>query len=76
MQNELISSWDLVRLGKLDIAAYTAAVESMLLEYGGYAKVVENTVWFYIKKTGEWNLKGDDKYCQDAQKIADKILKK
>jgi len=67
--------WDLVQLGKIDKADYAAEVESLLASYGGYDKVVENTVWFYIKKTGVWSLKGDDKYCQDAQHIADTILK-
>jgi hypothetical protein len=51
-------------------------VQSMLKSYGGYAEVVEKTVRYYIEKTGEWNLKGDDKYCQDAKKIADTMLKK
>jgi hypothetical protein len=50
-------------------------VQNMLTSYGGYSAVVEKTVRFYIEKTGEWNLQGNDKYCLDAQKIADKILK-
>jgi len=33
-------------------------------------------VKFYIEKTGEWKLKGDDKYCLDAKEVADKILSK
>ena len=48
----------------------------MLTSYGGYSEVVEKTVRFYIEKTGEWKLEGDDKYCRDAQQIADKMLKK
>jgi hypothetical protein len=51
-------------------------VQNMLTSYGGYSEVVEKTVKFYIEKTGEWKLQGDDKYCQDAKEIADKILKK
>ena len=39
-------------------------------------KVVEKTVEFYIKKTGAWKLKGNDKYCKDAKKIAEKLLNK
>jgi len=68
--------WDLLMLDKITRAEYNEEVESMLTLYGGYAKVVEETVWYYIKKTGEWKLQGDDKYCQDAKEIADKILKK
>ena len=68
--------WDLVKIDELDRSEYMEEVQSMLSSYGGYEEVVEKTVKFYIEKTGEWTLKGDDKYCQDAQKIADKILKK
>jgi len=50
-------------------------VQNTLTSYGGYTVVVEKTVRFYIKKTGEWKLEGDDKYCLDARKIADEILK-
>ena len=50
-------------------------VQNMLTLYGGYSDVVEKTVRFYIEKTGEWKLKGDDKYCLDAQIIADKLSK-
>jgi hypothetical protein len=53
-----------------------ADVEKMLASFGGYAEVIEKTVRFYIKKTGEWKLQGDDKYCLDAQEVADKVLKK
>jgi len=55
---------------------YDAEVQSMLTACGGYEEVLWKTVKFYIDKTGEWNLKGDDKYCLDAQEIADKLLKK
>jgi hypothetical protein len=48
----------------------------MLKSYGGYSKVVEETVWFYVKKTGKWTLEGEDKYCVDAKEFADKIMKK
>ena len=51
-------------------------IKNMLDSYGGYLEVVEKTVKFYIEKTGEWKLNGDDKYCKDAKLIADKILKK
>ena len=48
----------------------------MLTSYGGYTAVIEKTVKYYIDKTGEWKLKGEDKYCQDAQLFADKMLNK
>ena len=68
--------WDLVLKDELTRAEYNEEVLEMLELYGGYSKVVEKTVKYYIDKTGEWTLKGDDKYCQDAKLIADKILKK
>lgn len=68
--------WDLVLKDELTRSEYNEEVLEMLTSYGGYAEVVEKTVTFYIEKTGEWTLKGDDKYCQDAKLIADKILKK
>ena len=68
--------WDLVKMGELDRSDYNVEVQNMLDLYGGYSEVVEKTVQFYIEKTGEWTLKGDDKYCIDAKKVADKILKK
>ena len=68
--------WDLVVNKELSRNTYNEEVQNMLTSYGGYAAVVEKTVQFYIEKTGEWKLEGDDKYCQDAQKVADKILKK
>jgi len=68
--------WDLVLKDEITRAEYNEEVLSMLESYGGYAEVVEKTVKFYIEKTGEWTLKGNDKYCQDAQVIVDKLLKK
>lgn len=68
--------WGLVVAHKLSKSDYMEEVLSMLLSYGGYEAVVEKTVRYYIEKTGEWKLKGEDKYCRDAQQIADKILKK
>ena len=68
--------WDLVKANLLSKADYMAEVQKMLSSYGGYSEVVEKTVKYYIEKTGEWKLKGDDKYCIDAKEIADKILSK
>lgn len=68
--------WDLVMTNRLNANDYMEEVQTMLASHGGYAEVVEKTVEFYIEKTGEWKLQGDDKYCQDAQIIADKILAK
>ena len=67
--------WNLVKTDELSRSDYMKEVQDMLTSYGGYSEVVEKTVRFYIVKTGEWKLEGDDKYCLDAQKIADKILK-
>ena len=68
--------WDLVIINKLSKSDYLEEVQNMLTSYGGYSEVVEKTVRFYIEKTGEWKLQGDDKYCLDAKQIADKILNK
>ena len=68
--------WSLVGTGDISKSDYMEEVEKMLTEYGGYSEVVEKTVQYYIEKTGEWKLAGDDKYCLDAKKIADKLLKK
>ena len=68
--------WDLVIIDELSRSDYIKEVQNMLSSYGGYSEVVEKTVRFYIEKTGEWTLQGDDKYCLDAKQIADKILKK
>lgn len=66
----------MVRDEEMSMSDYMDEVKSLLTSYGGYNVVVEKTVRFYIEKTGEWKLKGEDKYCEDAQKVADKILKK
>lgn len=66
--------WSLVLKDELALEAYMEEVLSTLKAYGGYLEVVEKTVEFYIKKTGEWKLEGEDKYCKDAQQIANKIL--
>lgn len=68
--------WDLVLVREFDRDDYNEEVENMLASYGGYSEVVEKTVRFYIEKSGEWTLRGDDKYCQDAQQVADSILNK
>lgn len=68
--------WDLVKNNELSKSEYMEEVQNMLTSFGGYTEVVEKTVRFYIEKTGEWKLDGNDKYCHDAKKIADKILKK
>ncbi len=68
--------WDQVIIDKLSRSDYNEEVQNMLTSYGGYSEVVEKTVRFYIEKTGEWKLQGDDKYCLDAKQIADKILNK
>jgi hypothetical protein len=68
--------WELVKTDELSKKQYMAEVQDMLTSYGGYSEVLEKTVKYYIEKTGEWKLKGDDKYCQDAKKIADEILGK
>lgn len=67
--------WDRVKAGELTDSEYAEEVEKALASYGGYAEVVQKTVQFYIDKTGEWTLQGDDKYCLDAKKVADEILK-
>lgn len=68
--------WDRVKGGELSKNDYLLEVETMIVSYGGYSEVIEKTVRYYIEKTGEWKLKGDDKYCLDAQKIANKITNK
>jgi len=68
--------WDQVKTGELSKSDYMVEVEAMLATYGGYVDVIEKTVKFYIEKTGEWTLKGDDKYCLDAAKIAAELLSK
>ena len=68
--------WDLTKVGELSKDEYLEEVGNMLELYGGYSEVIEKTVRFYIKTTGEWKSQGDDQYSLDARKIADKILKK
>lgn len=68
--------WDLVKSGEMSRKDYMEEVQNMLTSYGGYSEVVEKTVRFYIEKTGEWKLQGNDQYCLDAKQIADKILNK
>ena len=68
--------WGLVIKDELSMSDYIEEVQNTLTSFGGYSEVVEKTVRFYIEKTGEWKLNGDDKYCQDAKQIADKILNK
>lgn len=68
--------WSLVIKDEFSRSDYVEEVQNMLASYGGYSEVVEKTVRFYIEKTGEWKLQGDDKYCTDAKQIADKILNK
>ena len=66
----------MVKDGELSKSDYLKEVETKLTAHGGYDEVVEKTVRFYIEKTGVWTLEGDDKYCLDAKKIAEKILNK
>ncbi len=68
--------WGRVAKDELAMSDYLKEVNSMLNSFGGYDKVVEQTVQFYITKTGEWKLEGSDKYCLDAKLIADRILSK
>jgi hypothetical protein len=70
MKNRL----DLVSAGKLDKDTYQNEVKSALVSYGGYTDVIEKTVKFYIEKFGEYKSQGDDKYSQDAQAIAEKLM--
>ena len=66
--------YDMVNKYELSHSDYLLEVQNVLDSYGGYTEVVEKTVQHYINKTGEWKLQGDDKYCIDAQLIADKIF--
>lgn len=67
-------SWDLVQSREIGKQEYQDQVKEMLDEYGGYDQVIEKTVKYYIDKTGKWTLKGEDKYCVDAQKVADRLM--
>lgn len=66
--------WRQVTVGDRDKKHYLKEVENMLQSYGGYTEVLEKTVRFYIETTGEWKLEGEDKYCKDAQRFAEKIM--
>ena len=68
------SLWSLVLRGEFDRTEYVEEVQKLLNHYGGYSDVMEKTVRYYIEKTGEWTLNGDDQYSQDAKQVADKIL--
>ena len=68
--------WDLYQLGELNEKDYRREVDTMLKHHGGYDSVVEKTVRYYIDKTGFWTLTGDSQYHQDAQAIANKLVKK
>ena len=68
--------FDLVKSEELSRSDYMQEVQNMLALYGGYSVVVQKTVKYYIDKTGEWTLKGEDKYCLDAKKVADTLLNK
>ena len=68
--------WDMVKAAELSKIEYQQEVQEMLDSYGGYSEVIEKTVRYYIDKTGEWILNGNDQYCADAKLVADKILTK
>ena len=68
--------WDLVKTNAISKTEYMEEVLSMLESYGGYSVVVEKTVQFYIETTGEWKLKGEDKYCMDAKVFVETFAKK
>lgn len=65
--------WGRVILKELSTEEYTKEVSQTLESYGGYTAVITKTVKFYLEKSGEWTLQGDDQYCIDAQKIADEL---
>ena len=67
--------WSLVAKDELSKEDYLKEVNATLELYGGYSIVIEKTVRYYIEKTGEWKLDGNDKYCTDAMAIAEKIIK-
>ncbi|MGB1248138.1 MAG: hypothetical protein ACPG4Z_04580 [Chitinophagales bacterium] len=67
--------WDRVRDGDISKEEYLDEVESMLAAYGGYSKVIEKTVEYYIEKTGAWKSQGEDQYSIDAKEVANSILK-
>ena len=65
---------DLVMAGELDPDKYQNEVKGTLATYGGYTKVIEKTVQYYIDKFGEYKSQGDDKYAKDAQAIAENLI--
>lgn len=71
---QMRNRWDSVLAGDLDKDAYLEEVKTALEAYGGYTKVIEKTVKFYIDKFGEYKSQGEDKYAADAQAIADKLM--
>ncbi|MDB4534532.1 hypothetical protein N9242_06630 [Vicingaceae bacterium] len=68
--------YSMVKDGILSKDDYLKEIETRLGVHGGYDEVVEKTVKYYIDKTGVWTLEGEDKYCQDAKKVAEGILSK
>lgn len=68
--------YGMVKDGELSKDDYLKEIETRLTVHGGYTNVVEKTVKYYIEKTGVWKLEGEDIYCQDAKKVAEKILNK
>lgn len=66
--------WNKVVANELSKEKYLEEVQNMLASFGGYSVVVEKTVRHFIEKTGEWKLEGNDKFCIDAKKVADKIV--
>ncbi|TRX70203.1 hypothetical protein [Carboxylicivirga sp. M1479] len=68
--------WDIVLENDARMKDYVKEVQKLLAVHGGYEKVVEKTVKHFVEKTGEWKLKGDDKFCVDAQRVADDLKKK
>ena len=68
--------WDLVKVNQLSKDDYMIEIKETIESYGGYDTIIEKTINFYIDKFGEWKSQGDDKYAQDAKKIAATILKK
>jgi hypothetical protein len=67
--------WNLVKNNELPVEDYFKELNSILDSYGGYLEVVEKTVKFYVEKTGEWSLKGEDQYSLDAQQFVSKYSK-
>lgn len=68
--------WSIVLENDSRMKDYIKEVQKLLTAHGGYEEVVEKTVKHFVEKTGEWNLKGDDKFCVDAQRVADELKKK